>query len=894
MRTAQVIALVITSLLWGGPAEASPEPDTIPLGTRIDRLEASGVNQQTVTSLRFQLETAGRIRGRHRDAARDWERRAVRYVGEAESGVDPFQSRRGEILNRGYRSRLSERLQGYAVYLPPDYDPSRSWPVYIALHGGSSNGNLFLGVVMGRNVAWEEYRESIYDQFRPRWHAPMIVVAPDGFGQVMWRWMGEQDVLDVIADVSRAYNVDTNRIVLGGLSNGGVGAYALGTRHAWRFSAVQAMAGAPSWLQYVGGRPEPAELTAIRMLSGLDHAQNMNNTRFHYYHGRNDGGPMRPAYVERLDRLIAEEQISAQGTWFEAGHDILYRVLRHGRAFEGLSTLRRDPRPTRVTLNTSDYRAARQHWLEVTRFMDYPKRARLVGELQEAVFSIEAENVRAFRVRLSDTPFEGDRIRVVVNDESVFEGAASGLGQAFNVRFTDQGWSLGLPVEEGLAKRPGLSGPLTDAYYEPTIHVYGTGGDASEGEALMQAARSGARGWPLWLWDFTQPVMADHEVTPALMQANNLVLYGNSGNNLLLARMDSNLPIRVEGDAVVVGGRRFAGSGVGARFIYPNPLAADRYVTVQTGVSAAAVLSGHRLPDFVPDWVVYNEQTTRRRSRLVTSRAPALAMGFFDSSWALPDHDHDHGGDPSSASDTESTLPVPRAPGRPRAPTTYLAPETDPAGAIARTIARRARTFHNFRAEIPGAQWRIDRDAQWQIRPEAECLAELQGLDIAARPRPAQTSPVPTPVEIVGPIGGVWFTMLHEERALIISCEMAVRLPEMARILLEEGVTGVEIMSARRDTPRTSFHTMGLGLDVSRLWSAGGWLSVRGHYRETPDRRTCPAGRGRSRAAVLRRIACRLAASDRFSTVLTPNYNEGHRDHFHLDARPNDHRFYVR
>ena len=44
--------------------------------------------------------------------------------------------------------------------------------------------------------------------------------------------------LDVIDDVTRHYSVDEDRIVLGGLSNGGVGAYAIGTRHAWRFSAV--------------------------------------------------------------------------------------------------------------------------------------------------------------------------------------------------------------------------------------------------------------------------------------------------------------------------------------------------------------------------------------------------------------------------------------------------------------------------------------------------------------------------------------------------------------------------------------------------------------------------------------------------------------------------------
>ena len=154
---------------------------------------------------------------------------------------------------------MSPTLQGYAVYIPPDYDPSRRYPLYVALHGGSSNGNLFLGVVLGNNMDWETYSQHLYDEYTPRWSPDWIVVAPTGFGQMMWRWMGERDVLDVIDDVRRHYSVDDNRVVLGGLSNGGVGSYAIGARHAWRFAAVHAMAGAPSWIQYLGGRVTATE-----------------------------------------------------------------------------------------------------------------------------------------------------------------------------------------------------------------------------------------------------------------------------------------------------------------------------------------------------------------------------------------------------------------------------------------------------------------------------------------------------------------------------------------------------------------------------------------------------------------------------------------------------------
>jgi len=41
-------------------------------------------------------------------------------------------------------------------------------------------------------------------------------------------------------------------------------------------------------------------------------------------------------------------------------------------------------------------------------------------------------------------------------------------------------------------------------------------------------------------------------------------------------------------------------------------------------------------------------------------------------------------------------------------------------------------------------------------------------------------------------------------------------------------------------------------------------------------------------------IACELYRSGKFQSVLTPNYNEGHRDHFHIDIRPDDPRAFLR
>jgi hypothetical protein len=66
------------------------------------------------------------------------------------------------------------------------------------------------------------------------------------------------------------------------------------------------------------------------------------------------------------------------------------------------------------------------------------------------------------------------------------------------------------------------------------------------------------------------------------------------------------------------------------------------------------------------------------------------------------------------------------------------------------------------------------------------------------------------------------------------------------------------------------------------------------HFEVTPDVHTCEASPTSAEGKALLAIACAVADSGLFSSVLTPNYNEGHRDHFHFDLRPDDPRLFVR
>lgn len=211
-------------------------------------------------------------------------------------------------------------------------------------------------------------------------------------------------------------------------------------------------------------------------------------------------------------------------------------------------------------------------------------------------------------------------------------------------------------------------------------------------------------------------------------------------------------------------------------------------------------------------------------------------------------------------------------------------------------IARLVPTFYNYRAIIPGGVWHTSRRTVWQVRPESECLGELEEAGVPfQRVTEDLATPTPTPVQITGEVNGVSFTTVRPDEPIILSCEMAARLPLLTRIAARQQVRRISILSAHRTRPRQSFHRLGMALDVFAFDTPRGQMNVLNHFVETPSHRTCDAPPPDDwRAAGLLRIACELAETRRFSSILTPNYNDGHRNHFHFDIRPDDDRVFVR
>jgi phospholipase/carboxylesterase len=103
---------------------------------------------------------------------------------------------------------------GFSMYVPEYYSADRAWPVVMALHGGSGNGRAFL---------WSWLRDAR--------SFGAILITPTATGGT-WALMGEDtdtpNLMRILEDVRGRCNVDTSKLLLTGMSDGGTFSYVSG------------------------------------------------------------------------------------------------------------------------------------------------------------------------------------------------------------------------------------------------------------------------------------------------------------------------------------------------------------------------------------------------------------------------------------------------------------------------------------------------------------------------------------------------------------------------------------------------------------------------------------------------------------------------------------------
>jgi predicted peptidase len=154
---------------------------------------------------------------------------------------------RGGQHTQSFEKTVTSTLScNYLLFLPESYgEQEKEWPLMMLLHGAGERGN---DLQLVKKHGPPKIAETKSD-------FPFIVVSPQ-CPKERW-WNDKLDVLiNLLDDIASKYDVDHERIYLTGLSMGGYGTWALGSRHPDRFAAIAPICGG-------GARPMSFGLTDV-------------------------------------------------------------------------------------------------------------------------------------------------------------------------------------------------------------------------------------------------------------------------------------------------------------------------------------------------------------------------------------------------------------------------------------------------------------------------------------------------------------------------------------------------------------------------------------------------------------------------------------------------------
>jgi predicted esterase len=195
----------------------------------------------------FELARAGEINFERIDF-RDALKEANSMLDALSAANDPFSARHGEF-KKAYLSAVDNTLQPYQMFVPSGYDKSKPFPLIIALHGMGGDENSYFAAY-GQGAFKTEAEKHGYIVACPKGRKPASMYVGDA----------EKDVMDVLAEVRRAYNIDPDRIYLTGHSMGGFGTWSVAMDHPDVFAALAPIS---------GGANNPASMSKIAHIPTL-------------------------------------------------------------------------------------------------------------------------------------------------------------------------------------------------------------------------------------------------------------------------------------------------------------------------------------------------------------------------------------------------------------------------------------------------------------------------------------------------------------------------------------------------------------------------------------------------------------------------------------------------
>ena len=230
----------------------------------------------------------------------------------------------------------------------------------------------------------------------------------------------------------------------------------------------------------------------------------------------------------------------------------------------------RERNPLRVLYTIESLSNPKSYWAKIDGREDENFNATIDAIVWGQSIFVKIKNVDAYSLYLSQITMDYNRpVEILENGQS--------LGFITGPKFSKKSAKYQNAV---YVKNETMSGPVWDAFADPYVVVWGSGGDSAQTGNNKRMAKSLAN---------SGPCVADTNVPDNLMSSHNLVVIGTAETNQWLAKVADKLPVQIKDGKVLADGQSYEKADMGSILIYPNPLNPAKYIAVFTGTSEKAI-----------------------------------------------------------------------------------------------------------------------------------------------------------------------------------------------------------------------------------------------------------------------------------------------------------------
>ena len=567
-------------------------------------------------------------------------RRGTERAAALKTGPFPWEQKTGRLV-RGYVSEIDGSVQPFGLVIPAGYDARTPIRLDVVLHGSTRAGKGLTELKFMRRFDSDGRKQT------PAPAVDYIELHPLGRVENCYRWAGETDVFEAIEAVCRHYNIDRDRIVLRGMSMGASGTWHLGLKYPDRFVALGPWAGyvdthrfsesLPRFIK-VGPLP-PHQEAALHMLDSVDYAANAGVVPAIACMGEKD--PFFESHVLMRKAMAREGLTMVNLIAPGVGHRVEPTVFREQMrriavyAKQGLNH-----RPRKIRFVTWTLKYSRCHWLQLLGLRHHYHRAEIRARWTDngSVAIDRLTNITRFSLRVPSLrqPTATLKIsgRVVALPNST--RPTDIVLEEQNGRWVYRG---GRETVKLTGKRPGLQGPIDDAFTTRFLCVRGTGTPWNPDVQAWSDAnlRRFSYEWNRYFRG-TLPIKDDTQVTADDLRNANLILFGDPGSNRWIARILPRLPIVWTRDQLRIGKRQYAAANHAPALIVPNPLAGagDHYVVINSGHTFHEKELGTYNYLLFPrhgDWAVFRVGNSQPSIPAGPLHETVLRAGFLNEQW---------------------------------------------------------------------------------------------------------------------------------------------------------------------------------------------------------------------------------------------------------------------